>query len=199
MQLPHHSYYLFNAKIVKTVLISTFALMTGSFLTTALPQGASPQPAPNTTSTIQFYCGKTQDLGSRSTLPATVVKVSGSLEEPVLIIWKSEAFGNKFTPQQRCETVSPKFQAALQQGRNYLSTGTDQKSGIGIICAVANAKQDCDRKTMLFTLKSYQDADNTVEQISEMLAGTIDKPTYQSSGKQMPDLRSFARLRKKNN
>lgn len=196
MQLHQHSDYLFNAKIVKTALLSTLAIMTGSFLTIAVPEGASPQSVQNNTSTIQFYCGKAQDLSSRSTLPATVVKVSGSQEEPVLIIWKSEAFA-KFTPQQRCETVSPKFQAALQQGRNYLSTGIDQKSGIGIICAVANAEQACDRNTMLFTLKSYQDADTTVQQILEMLTGTIDQPTYQSSGKQMPDLRSFARLRKK--
>jgi Circadian oscillating protein COP23 len=190
MQL-HHS------KIVKAICRSALTIVTGSCLATALPVAASPQLiAENSTPTVQFYCGKATDLSSRSTLPATVVKVSGYEEEPVLIIWKSEAFG-KFTPQQRCETVSPKIQAALQQGRYLIGSGIDKETGLGIVCAVANAEQTCDRNNMLFTLKSYQNAENAVEEIISLIKGDTGKPSYQSSGKQMPDLRQFASLRKK--
>jgi Circadian oscillating protein COP23 len=172
--------------------------VTGSLLTTALPQGASPQTIAQTaTPTIQLYCGKAADASSRSTLPATVAKISGSTEEPVLIIWKSEAFGS-FTPQKRCETVSPKFQAALQQGRNYLSAGIDKKSGIGIVCATTSPDLACDRSNMLFTLKSYQAADTTIQEISDLFAGKSGAPSYQSSnGKPVVDLRNLSLLRKK--
>jgi hypothetical protein len=189
MQL-HHS------KIFTTIGRSALTIVTGSCLATALPVAASPQLiADNSTPTVQFYCGKATDPSSRSTLPATLVKVSGYEEEPVFIIWKSEAFP-KFTPQQRCEIVSPKIQAALQQGRNLIGAGIDKETGLGIVCAVANAKQACDRNNMLFTLKSYQNAETTVQEISSMMAGTITQPGYQNSGKLL-DLREFASLRKK--
>jgi hypothetical protein len=156
---------------------------------------ANPQTIAQTTPTVEFYCGKATDPSSKSNLPATLVKVSGYEEAPVLIIWKSEAF--KTTPQQRCEIVSPKFQAALQQGRHYLTAGIDKKSGLGIICALTNAEQACDRTNMLFTLKSYQDAGTTIEELSSVLAGTASTPLYQSTGNRVVDLRNFALLRKK--
>ncbi len=160
-----------------------------------MAENANPQLLAQASPTVQFYCGKSADPSSKSTLPATVVKVAGYDEEPVLIIWKSEAF--RTTPQQRCQTVSPKFQAAMQQGRNYLTAGIDKKTGLGMICAVANAEQTCDRANMLFTLKSYQDADTTIEQLSGVLSGTASSPLYQSSGNRVVDLRNFALLRKK--
>ena len=77
----HHS------KIFTAICRFALTIVTGSCLTTALPAGASPQLiAENSTSTVQFYCGKAKDLSSRSILPATLVKVSGYEEEPVLII-----------------------------------------------------------------------------------------------------------------
>jgi Circadian oscillating protein COP23 len=181
--------------IVKTALLASFMTIAGASVIQASAENTHPQLIAQTSPTIQFYCGRAADPSSKSNLPATVAKVSGYSEEPVLIIWKSEAF--KFTPQQRCETVSPKFQAALQQGRNYITAGIDKKSGLGMICAMSNAEQPCDRTNMLFTLKSYQDASTTIEQLSSVLAGTASSPLYQSSGNQVVDLRNFALLRKK--
>lgn len=194
MQLHPQTHSSFNSNIVQTIWLSTLTIATGSLLTT-IPAAASPQTIAQTAPTIQFYCGKAADPSSKSNLPATLAKVSGATEEPVLIIWKSEAF--KTTPQQRCETVSPKFQAALTQGRNYIAAGIDKKSGLGMICAISNAEQTCDRKNMLFTLKSYQDAGTTIEQLSSVLTGTASSPLYQSSGNRVVDLRNFALLRKK--
>jgi hypothetical protein len=201
MQLHHQARSSFRSNLVRTIWLSTLAIVTGSLtiipaaaITQTLAQPLETRIAQNAP-TIQFYCGKAADPSSKSNLPATVAKVSGYEEEPVLIIWKSEAF--KKTPQQRCETVSPKFQAALQQGRNYLTAGIDKKSGLGMICALANAEQPCDRTNMLFTLKSYQDAGTTIEQLSSVLSGTASSPIYQSSGNRVVDLRNFALLRKK--
>lgn len=191
--LHHQTRSAFRSNLVRTIWLSTLAIVTGSL--TIMPAAAIAQKIAQNEPTIQFYCGKAADASSKSNLPATLAKVSGYEEEPVLIIWKSEAF--KKTPQQRCETVSPKFQAALQQGRNYLTAGIDKKSGLGMICALANAEQSCDRTNMLFTLKSYQDAGTTIEQLSSVLAGTASSPLYQSSGNRVVDLRNFALLRKK--
>ena len=181
--------------IFKTALLSSLITIAGSAATQVRAEKIEPQIVAQASPTVQFYCGKAPDPSSKSNLPATLARVSGATEEPVLIIWKSEAF--KTTPQQRCETVSPKFQAALQQGRNYVTAGIDKKSGLGMICAIANAEQVCDRSNMLFTLKSYQDAGNTIEELSQVLSGAASGPTYQSSGNRVVDLRNFALLRKK--
>ena len=181
--------------LFKTALLSSLIALAGSSATQVMAENTNPQLVAQASPTVQFYCGKAADPSSKSNLPATVAKVAGYEEELVLIIWKSEAF--KTTPQQRCETVSPKFQAALQQGRHYLTAGIDKKSGLGMICAISNAEQPCDRTNMLFTLKSYQDAGNTIEQLSSVLGGTAGGPIYQSSGNRVVDLRNLALLRKK--
>ena len=104
MSQHQQHYFLGNSNIVKAILLSTLAITTGSIVTTALSIAANAQMIAQNkeTATVQFYCGKAKDSSSKSILPATVVKVSGYEEEPVLIIWKSEAF-SKYTPQQRCE------------------------------------------------------------------------------------------------
>ncbi len=190
MQLHHSNIFIAICK-------SALTIITGSCLATALPAEASPQfIAENSTPTIQFYCGKSKDLTSSSVLPATVVKTSGDEEERVLIIWKSEAFG-KFTPQQRCLIVSPKIDKALQEGRNFITAGIDKRSGLGIVCAVADAEQACDRNNMLFSLKNYQDAATTVQGVIDLFNGKSTTPGTESGRKQVVDLREFASLRKK--
>jgi Circadian oscillating protein COP23 len=181
--------------LVTATLLSSLIALAGSSATQVMAESTNLQIVAQASPTVQFYCGKAADRSSKSDLPATVAKVSGATEEPVLIIWKSEAF--KTTPQQRCETVSPKFQAALQQGRNYLTAGIDKKSGMGMICAMSNVEQPCDRANMLFTLKSYQDAGNTIDELSKVLSGEASGPTYQSGGNRVVDLRNLALLRKK--
>ena len=181
--------------IFKAALLSSLMTIAGSSATQVMAENTHSQIVAQASPTIQFYCGKAPDPSSKNNLPATVAKVSGYEEELVLIIWKSEAF--KTTPQQRCETVSPKFQAVIQQNRNYITAGIDKKSGLGMICAMANAEQPCERTNMLFTLKSYQDAGNTIEELVSLLSGTASQPIYQSSGNRVVDLRDFALVRKK--
>ena len=93
MQLHHQTRSVFNLNIVHTFCLSILAITTGSLLTTI---SASPQTIAQNEPTVQFYCGKATDPSSKSNLPATLAKISGATEEPVLIIWKSEAF--KSTP-----------------------------------------------------------------------------------------------------
>ncbi|WP_295616417.1 COP23 domain-containing protein [Chamaesiphon sp. GL140_3_metabinner_50] len=175
---------------ISTLIVTSLAISTIAIC----PQTTSAQTVTqNDTSGIRVYCGKAADPSSKSNLPATLVSIAGKDEPTVLVIWKSEAF-KKYTPQQRCETVSPKFQAAFQAGRFNITSGQDTATGQGIICAVADEKATCDRSTMLFTLKSYSSASLTVEAIAGSLQGSASNGGYQSSGgKMVVDVRALLR------
>ncbi len=179
---------------MKNILLS--ALIATGLVTTTIAALLVPTSAPAVAESgageLKIYCGTAADPSSKSTLPATLASV-GQSEPTVLIIWKSEAF-QKFSPQRRCEIVSPKFQVAIESGRSYVTSGKNPTSGVGIICAVATQEESCTPDKMLFTLKSYQSADVTVEQLSNIIYGKTSEPIYQSSGgKYVADLRALAR------
>jgi Circadian oscillating protein COP23 len=179
-------------------------LTTPTLLNTAVLLGvmihtnaASPSPLPQrvaqneTTGTVQFVCGQSADPSSRTTLPATVANVSGNPENIVLIMWKSEFFGAKYTPQQRCSIVSSAIDKAFHENRTYIGAGIDKATGLGIVCAVANPEQRCDRSNMLLTMKSYQTADETIQQLGQIMQGKTGQPIYQSSGGKRVNLRDL--------
>lgn len=172
-------------------------LATLLFVTTAISSNvssiASAQPSTedNTGGKIQISCGQAKDPSSHKDLPATVAGISGNPESIALIIWKSEFFGTKYTPQQRCSIVSAAMQKSFQEGRTYIGSGLDKRTGLGIICGVANPDQPCDRSNMLLTLKSYQTADDTIEQLAQIMQGKTGQPVYQSSGGKRVNLRDL--------
>jgi hypothetical protein len=174
------------------------SLLSAVLLTSTLAIGSIsfPTVAQESSSSLQIVCGKAQDPSSKKAEPATIAKVAGSSEETVLIIWKSEYFGAKFTPKQRCGIVSAKIQTAFQQGRIYISSGIDKASGAGIICGIAKTTEVCDRRNMFFTMKSYQDAQDTIQQLSDIAQGRTGLPIYQSSGGKSVNLRDLLTKRK---
>jgi Circadian oscillating protein COP23 len=169
-----------------TLFLST-ALAIAALPTIALSQSV----AENNAGTVRFACSTATDPSSRKELPATVANVDGNTESTVIIVWKSEYFGTKYTPQQRCAIVSASLQKAFQEGRTYIGSGVEKSTGLGIVCGVANPDQSCDRTNMLLTLKSYQTADETVETLGQILQGKTGKPIYQSSGGKRVDLRDL--------
>jgi Circadian oscillating protein COP23 len=182
---------------MKSFFLPALILATG--LITGFPAISSAQPAPdNPTGTVQFSCGTAKDASSRSELPATVATVSGSDETTTMIIWKSEYFGTKYTPQERCSIVSTAMQKAFQEGRTAIGSGVDKKTGLGIICGVSKLDQPCDSTNMLLTMKSYQVADETVDQLGSIMQGKTGKPVYQSSGGKRVDLRDLLLKRRAN-
>jgi Circadian oscillating protein COP23 len=150
------------------------------------------QNAPSETAPVQFTCASSPDPSSRTVLPATVANVPGSPEATVLFVWKSEFFGTKFAPQQRCQIVSAKIQTAFQEGRIYLGSGIDKATGSGIICGIADPKQQCDRSNMILTMKTYQNAEETIDKISDIMKGKTGRPIYQGSGGKRVNLRDLS-------
>ena len=181
---------------MKSLLLSVLIFATGSlsgFSTIASAQSAPEQP----TGTVQFSCGKVEEPSSRKVVPATIANVSGSDESTVIIVWRSEYFGTKYTPQERCSIVSTAMQKAFQEGRTYIGSGVDKKTGLGIVCGLSSQDQNCDSTNMLLTMKSYQSADETVNALGEIMQGKTGKPVYQSSGGKRVNMRDLLLKRRK--
>ena len=117
----------------------------------------------------KFYCGQSYDTISRKNIPATLMSNPNRVKPIVVILWKSEYFGKEFNPSQRCQRVSPKFQAAYVGGYfEYLKVGYERK--LPIVCAVRTEQEPCTKAGMLFTLKPSR---NTQSQL-DALMGNIE-------------------------
>jgi opacity protein-like surface antigen len=177
---------------MKSFFLPTLFLLTA--LIAAVPSRAAAQPAPEqeqASGKVQFSCGQAGDPSSKQNLPATVANVEGNPETVVLIVWKSEFFGTNYTPEKRCGVVSAAIGKAFSEGRTYLGSGTDKATGLGLVCGVANPEQKCDRTNMLLTMKSYQNADDTIDQLAAVMQGKTGQPVYQSSGGKRVNLRAL--------
>ena len=97
---------------------------------------------------------------STNNIPTTIIE-KGTKDTPdyqraVLISWKTRELGGNFTPKQRCNVVSGRFQAAIQaNGGNFkglLLTNGPVNSRM-VICALRPGEEECTVENLLFTLK----------------------------------------------
>jgi hypothetical protein len=117
----------------------------------------------------KFYCGKAYDPIGKTNVPATLMSSPRRAKPLLVVLWKSNYFGDNFTPQQRCTIVSPKFQAAYAAGNfEFLKVGYDRK--LPIVCAVKTQSDRCTKAGMLFTLKPFG---NTQAQLNALM-GNIE-------------------------
>jgi Circadian oscillating protein COP23 len=140
----------------------------------------------------RFYCGQSYDLSSKEFVPTTIVATSAKKETISLIMWKSTAFGDEYTPQTRCQNVSGKLQQAWDTKQfKYLTSGTLKSTGQGIICAVADKKAKCSQSSMLFTLTSGSNAKEIISRIKGVASGKTGNPVPQSSGDDAVDMQEM--------
>lgn len=127
-------------------------------LGTVIPQStlAEGQPSPGS-----FYCGT--DGGIPATLVAHPVR-----KEIVFIRWTSSYFSNAgWTPEKRCEEVSPRFQSNKEaKTLDYIISGT--LNGLPVLCGSSSSGGGCSEKTLLFTLKKASDADPAIKEIATL-------------------------------
>jgi Circadian oscillating protein COP23 len=172
---------------MKISLIISFILSGATVTSILLPIESIAQ----TPAKVSFYCGQTIDPNTNQIIPTTIVASSAKREPVALIQWRSKLSG-KFTPQVRCNTVSAKFQQAWEAKRlNYLTAGLDKSSGLGIICGVKDLATPCDRSSMLFTLASGADANETIGRMNDFKRGKISDPDRQSAGTSIVDIESI--------
>ena len=175
-----------------TILVTSGLLAASAVFLPPAPAQEATEPSAN------FYCGQSYDPTSKTNVPTTLVAISGRSEPLALITWKSEYFA-EYTPQVRCDKISPKFQAAYTGGKmNYLVTGTHRKTGQAIICGIGVDTETCENDTnLLFTLKPYSNGKLVLGQLMGILTGDSNNPIYQSSGgTEKIDMRALLKARK---
>jgi hypothetical protein len=149
-------------------------LLTALTLITLLP---TPTPTLAQGKKLEFYCGRTQDANPK---PMTIATMHGAQKEIGIIVW-TDLQG--LSARKRCEIVSTRFQTAWDRGSfNYFGSGVD-RNGLGLICAIKDKGQNCDRHQVLFTLKSGQESKDIIQRLQGIFKSNgVNNPLYQSSG-----------------
>ncbi len=152
-------------------------------LSPSLSQSTSSESHPNK---VTFFCREKFDTASGEKIPATIAWIPERKGHVYLIGWKSEYFNKGgWTPQKRCQEVTPKFQAAYEKGHlNYLYNGKSEK-GYPIICGLANQGESCNSNNQLFTVKSGSNPEQVLQGLINSLEGKTSEPILQSSGEQI--------------
>jgi hypothetical protein len=87
--------------------------------------------------------------------------------------------GSNLSPQKRCESVSPRFQQAYNNGT--LSFLTNSKiNGQPVICTAREYGDSC--HTVLMTLRSQDDSFKILNDLKDILNGRSVGPLIHSSG-----------------
>jgi Circadian oscillating protein COP23 len=139
------------------------------------------------TDNVQFFCGRINQDGK--IIPTTQAVSSGTVDPVSLILWQYPP-PKGMTNQQRCETVSKRFQLAWDRGTfDKLIVGIDKKSGLGMVCAVPYAEKECTRSHLLFTLAKSSDAEEVRDRLRSAISGPgKGKPIPQASGENEIDM-----------
>ncbi len=102
----------------KSVLIfglMTLLVVSGSVFLEQNPSVS--QNAENSSSSrAEFFCAKVFDIDDGEKIPTTVAWIPEQQKNVPVIFWKSEFFA-EWSPDERCNTVSPKFDKANSEGR----------------------------------------------------------------------------------
>jgi hypothetical protein len=132
------------------------------------------QPSYSQSAKITFFC----DI-SPTGLPTTYAKSSrfqGGKHIPV-IRWNSDYFvGSGYTPMQRCQEVSGRFQRHSNQMK-FVTAG--YVNGQPVVCA--NYGNGCNRGNVLFTLKRGEDASAKLQQLFNIASAGSNAPLFESS------------------
>ena len=130
----------------------------------------------------QFYCGLSSDG-----VPTTFVKNSRGTF-PV-VRWVSRIFDDAgYVPETRCRQVSSKFQQFYERWLlNYVTTGWVNQQPV--ICVSNTQEGPC--LGVLFTLKPYQNANRTLQQLFDLRANASAGPLEESNARFYLDLNQY--------
>ena len=128
-------------------------------------------------SEVQFVCADSFDSESGNSLPTTFAWTpKGKI---AIIRWESEDFLNSgFSPQKRCDEVSPRFQEAYDNNSfGMITNGTMNNSSV--ICTTDEYGGDC--QTLLMTLRPEDDSLKVLNNFRQILNGNQVGAIKQSS------------------
>lgn len=120
------------------------------------------------------------DCGMSSNGPATLVRTSrGNIP---IIRWVNNAFPPPWTPQQRCEEISARFQRFYNNGTlKFLRGG--RLRGQPVLCVASYKGGPCLPNGVLVTLKPGTDPQLTLARLSDFRAGGSGRPIQLSGSR----------------
>jgi len=127
----------------------------------------------------RFICRQGYDNVLQQRLPTTYAFTAG--QKRAIIRWSTQFFsGSGWDPQSRCEEVSPRFQAAYENGTlNFITNGTWNNQPV--ICAALQDQGTC--ADLLLTLRPTDDGLELARELGKILNGTATGPlTHDSDG-----------------
>lgn len=129
------------------------------------------QTSNSAVATPRFFCGQ-DSQGTYTTYAET------PRGQQAFIRWKSEYFTTSgWTPEARCQEVSPKFQQAADNNQlNYITN--DTQNNLPVVCAAIDETERCG--LMLFTLRPEDDPKTIREMLRELGRGSAMGPIPQS-------------------
>ncbi|BAZ37834.1 hypothetical protein NIES4101_37590 [Calothrix sp. NIES-4101] len=121
----------------------------------------------------KFYCGMSRGV------PATLVRTPRG-NKP-MIRWVDSAFPPPWTPEQRCEEISMRFQRFFDNGTlNFLRAG--RLNGQSVLCVASYKGGPCLPNGVLVTLKANKNPREIMQQLLDNRAGSSGDGTIQLSG-----------------
>ena len=118
-------------------------------------------------SEVQFICADSFDNESSKSLPTTFAWTPRG--KIAIVRWQTEDFvGAGFTPQKRCNSVSPRFQEAYDNNTlGLITNGTINNQPV--ICTSNEAGGDC--RTLLMTLRPEDNSLKVLNSLRQILNG----------------------------
>jgi hypothetical protein len=148
----------------------------------------------NSDTETRFICRKGYDKESNKQLPTTYAFTGG--QKRAIVRWSTEFFsGSGWDPQSRCEEVSPRFQAAYNNGTlNFITNGTWNNQPV--ICTALQNGGPC--ADLLITLRDTDNPRQLTIELGQVLNGRSTGPMRHNSDPNSPvyievDLEEFIR------
>ena len=148
-----------------TIAAAATLVVTGS---TAMGQSRSNQ--------TQFICREAFDQVTNQRIPTTYAWTERG--KTAIVRWTSTLGARgEWTPERRCNEVSPRFQRAYENGSfQYLTNGT--MNGQRVICTAREERGSC--QDLLLTLRPEDNAMAILRQFNDVLRGRAGATIRQS-------------------
>jgi hypothetical protein len=125
---------------------------------------------------VQFVCASSFDKTKNERYPTTFAWTTRG--KIAVLRWVS-SMGSNFTPQNRCEKVSPRFQEAYNSGTLGLLTN-GERNGQPVICTAREYGGSCD--TLLMTLRPGDNSFLILNELKDIFSGRQVGPVIHNSG-----------------
>lgn len=138
-----------------------------------------PEPAKSETKEnqkVQFICNQSFNKGTGERLPTTFAWTERG--KIAVVRWKTEEFSG-YSPQKRCDEVSPRFQEAYNRGTLKMITN-GKMNNQPVICTATEYRGEC--QTLLMTLRSTDDSLQVLNSFKDVLNGRGTGPILHNSG-----------------